>query len=260
MLGIVSKSNIAIHLIDGAESEAINRIKNILMGFAKKIDFINMNEISARKTLAILKNKNNIHEKVVNFIVNADLDLDNIKYDDDPSVSINVIEDTGDEEIEIPDEIIDQLRLTSVYKGKSVPSMLFDSVGTKKIIALSSYVIEALENDKILIVDELDSSLHFRLTRAIVAMFNNEYNEKSQLIFTVHDINLMDCKKLFRKEQIWFLHKDSEGVYLYSLSDFTADNGVRGDSDIIEKYKKGVLGAVPDPNFIKTLLEVNNEK
>ena len=260
MLGLASKGNIMIHLFDDAENKSIKKIKDILIGFAEKIDFINMNKISTRKTLEILKNKNRIQEKLVNFIINADLDLDNIKYDEDPKMSISVLSETGDEEVNIPDELLDQLRLTSVYKGKSVPSMLFDSVGTKKIIALSSYVIEALENDRILIVDELDSSLHFKLTRAIVSMFNNELNENSQLIFSGHDINLMDCKKLFRKEQIWFLHKDQEGVYLYSLKDFTAEDGIRSNSDIIEKYKKGALGAVPDPNFINTLLEVHNEK
>ncbi len=155
---------------------------------------------------------------------------------------------------------MDQIRLTSVYKGISVPSMLFDSTGTKKIVALSSYIIDALEKGRILIIDELDSSIHFKLARAIVSMFNNELNKNAQLIFSVHDINLMDCKKLFRKEQIWFIHKDEEGVYLYSLADFTAQDGIRDTTNIIEKYKKGILGAIPDPNMINTLLEVEHEK
>ena len=111
-------------------------------------------------------------------------------------------------------------------------------------------------NTLILVVDELDSSIHFKLTRAIVTMFNNELNENAQLIFTVHDINLMDCKRLFRKEQIWFVHKDEAGVYVYSLADFTAAKGVRDTSDIIEKYRKGTLGALPDPELINSLLSI----
>jgi AAA15 family ATPase/GTPase len=71
----------------------------------------------------------------------------------------------------------------SVYRGISVPSVLFDSVGSKKIEAFVGYIIEALKNGKILIIDELDSSLHFKLTRAIVAMFNNDSNNRAQLIF-----------------------------------------------------------------------------
>ena len=126
----------------------------------------------------------------------------------------------------------------------------------KKIAAIASYVIEALEQGRILVVDELDSSIHFKLTRAIVALFNNELNTNAQMIFTIHDINLMDCKRLFRKEQIWFIHKDEEGVYVYSLADFTAQQGVRDTTDIIEKYKQGALGALPEPEFIKSLLSI----
>ena len=106
-------------------------------------------------------------------------------------------------------------------------------------------------------VDELDSSIHFKLTRATVAMFNNELNLNGQMIFTVHDINLMDCKRLFRKEQIWFVDKDDNGVYVYSLADFTAENGVRDTSDIIEKYRKGAFAALPEPELINTLLGIN---
>ena len=160
--------------------------------------------------------------------------------------------------LDIPEKIMDQIKLVSVYEKHAVPSILFDSTGTKKFAALAGYIIEGLEDGRILVVDELDSSLHFKLTRAIVAMFNNELNQNAQLIFTVHDINLMDCRKLLRKEQIWFIHKDEDNVYLYSLAEFTAEKGVRDTSDIVNKYQKGLLGALPEPEFIKSLLEINN--
>ena len=92
---------------------------------------------------------------------------------------------------------------------------------------------------------------------AIVALFNNELNKNAHMIFTVHDINLMDCKRMFRKEQIWFVHKDEEGVYVYSLADFTAQKGVRDTTDIMEKYRKGALGALSDPELINALLSIN---
>ncbi|MGN0415634.1 MAG: ATP/GTP-binding protein [Agathobacter sp.] len=123
----------------------------------------------------------------------------------------------------------------------------------------NSVIIEALEQGRILVVDELDSSIHFKLTRAIVAMFNNELNTSAQMIFTVHDINLMDCKRMFRKEQIWFIHKDEEGVYVYSLADFTAQQGVRDTTDVMEKYRKGALGALPDPELINSLLSIKGD-
>ena len=41
----------------------------------------------------------------------------------------------------LPEQLLDQLKLISVYKGHPVPSMVFDSTGTKKIAALASYII-----------------------------------------------------------------------------------------------------------------------
>lgn len=43
---------------------------------------------------------------------------------------------------------MDQLRLISVHRGKPLPSIKFDSSGTKKIVALASYIVEALEKGK----------------------------------------------------------------------------------------------------------------
>ena len=222
-----------------------------------------MNNIPMERTINLMKNKNDLQKKVVEFIKNADLYMDDYAYVDMDKIHVkveNVDERPEEKALNIPEQIIDQIRLVSVYKGIPVPSILFDSTGTKKIAALASYIIEGLENGRILVVDELDSSIHFKLTRAIVAMFNNELNSNSQLIFTVHDINLMDCKKMFRKEQIWFVHKDQDGVYLYSLAEFTAQQGVRDTTDIMEKYRKGVLGALPDPELIRSLLSIKGNK
>ena len=259
MIPIVSKNNLLCYLIDTSKFQYVHEMKQILIGFADKIDIINMNDIPMKHTIELMKNKNQLQHKVVEFIKNADLYMDNFEYVDMDKIQLDVGEDNEKPEekvLDIPENIMDQIRLVSTYKGIHVPSMLFDSTGTKKIAAIASYVIEALEQGRILVVDELDSSIHFKLTRAIVAMFNNELNTNSQMIFTVHDINLMDCKRMFRKEQIWFIHKDEEGVYVYSLADFTAQQGVRDTTDVMEKYRKGALGALPDPELINSLLSI----
>lgn len=252
MFSVISKNNLLYNLIDVSKFEKMAEMKSHLIGLAKKIEVVNMNNIPMKHTIELMKNKNSLQNKIVAFIKNADLYLDNFEYVemDNIEAEFEGSNDKPEEEVlDVVENLMDQIRLVSTYKGVRVPSLLFDSTGTKKIAALASYVIEALEQGKILVIDELDSSIHFKLTRAIVAMFNNELNESAQMIFTVHDINLMDCKRMFRKEQIWFVHKDEEGVYVYSLADFTAEDGIRDTTDIIEKYKKGVLGALPDPEL-----------
>ena len=259
MFSVISKNNLLYNLIDVSKFEKMAEMKSHLIGLAKKIEVVNMNNIPMKHTIELMKNKNSLQNKIVAFIKNADLYLDNFEYVemDNIETEFEGSNDKPEEEVlDVFENLMDQIRLVSTYKGVRVPSLLFDSTGTKKIAALASYVIEALEQGKILVIDELDSSIHFKLTRAIVAMFNNELNESAQMIFTVHDINLMDCKRMFRKEQIWFVHKDEEGVYVYSLADFTAEDGIRDTTDIIEKYKKGVLGALPDPELINSLLSI----
>ena len=258
MIRLVTKSNVLFHLIDSGNSQTIDKIKEILTGFADRIDIIDMNTIPIEHTITLMKNKNRLQEKIVEFIKNADLYMDNFEYVEQEKILFNGIRKPNEQVLDLPEKLMDQIRLVSTYKGKRVSSMLFDSTGTKKIAAMASYVIEALEQGRILVVDELDSSIHFRLTRAIVTMFNNELNTNAQMIFTVHDINLMDCRRLFRKEQIWFVHKDKERVYVYSLAEFTANDGVRDTSDIIEKYRKGAFAALPEPELIKSLLSIQD--
>ena len=258
LLPHLSKNDILIYLIDSDEFTFVHEAKKLLVSFASRIDIVDMNNIPMDKTLKIMKNENQLHDKVVNFVKNADIYLENFTYLD--NVNVEVVFDGKPAEEVLEDDFKEKfnewIRLFSVYKGHPVPSIIFDSTGTKKIAALASYIIEALEQDRILIIDELDSSLHFKLTRAIVAMFNNELNTKAQMIFTVHDISLLDCKKLFRKEQVWFVDKDDDNVYVYSLADFTAEDGIRDTTDVFEKYRKGMLGAIPDPEFINTLLSI----
>ena len=250
MIPLMSSNNLLCYVIDASKFEHLEKMKKIIVEFAQKIDILNMNNIPMKKTIELMKNQGDLQKKVVEFIKNADLYMDNFEYVDMDQIKIDdrTENEKPDEEVlNMREKLMEQIRLVSTYKGVKVPSLIFDSTGTKKIAALASYIIEGLENGRILIVDELDSSIHFKITRAIVAMFNNELNTNAQMIFTVHDINLMDCKRMFRKEQIWFVHKDQDGVYVYSLADFTAQQGVRDTTDIMEKYRKGALGALPDP-------------
>ena len=259
MIPVMSKNNLLCYVVDAGKFEHIGRMKQILVEFAQNIDIINMNNIPMQHTIEFMKSKDKLQQKVVDFIKNADLYMDNFEFADMDKIKFesNAGEEMPEEKVlAIPEDVMDRIRLVSTYKGVHVPSMLFDSTGTKKIASIASYVIEALERGRILVVDELDSSIHFKLTRAIVAMFNNELNTNAQMIFTVHDINLMDCKRMFRKEQIWFVHKDEEGVYVYSLADFTAQQGIRDTTDVMEKYRKGVLGALPDPELINSLISI----
>lgn len=150
----VSPNNLLCYNLSVDKFPLLSRIKNIISEFASKFDFVNMNNIPMEKTIELLKNHNNLQEKVVEFVKSSDLYLEDYKYDElrrndilfESRMSKNDSEKKPDEKVlNIPEQVIDKIALTSVYKGISVPSILFDSTGTKKIAALASYIIEGLE-------------------------------------------------------------------------------------------------------------------
>ncbi len=260
-----------MYLLDIKQFPQLALMKEKLVAFASSIDVIDMNNIPIQKTLEMLKQSSEMQRLIADFVKKADLSLEDFRYATDEQFAKMKLDTNGipgsdmprarEEALNIRSQIVDLCHLQSVYNGVRVPSIFFDSTGTKKFAALASYIMQALMEERILVVDELDNSLHFRLTRTIIALFNNELNKHAQIIATVHDIALLDCKKLFRKDQIWFTAKDKEQAYLYPLSDFTArQDGVRETTDLMEKYKSGVFGALPEPELFESLLEINNGK
>lgn len=120
-----------------------------------------------------------------------------------------------------------------------------ESDGTRALFAFAGPWLDVLENDRILVVDELDTSLHPLIVHQLVKLFH-QYASKAQLIFTTHDTTILS-QKLLRRDQIWFMEKDDKhSTQLYSLADFTPR-----DNEIIERsYLNGRYGGIP---FLKDL-------
>ncbi|QEI39826.1 hypothetical protein BMF77_00379 [Dolichospermum sp. UHCC 0315A] len=117
-----------------------------------------------------------------------------------------------------------------------------ESDGTKRLFEIAGYWLYVLQNGEILIIDEIDRSLHPVLSKALIKMFNNpEINKNNaQLIFTTHDTTLLDGE-IFRPDQIWFTEKDNSMTKLYSLFDFRP----REDESLQKGYLLGRYGAIP---------------
>ena len=127
MLSVFASNNLLIYMVDTKKFDRLNLMKQRLVSFASKIDVINMNNIPIKKTIDLLKNKDSIQDKVVAFIKNADLYLDDYKYGDLNDIKVNKDTNGIAEEsvLNLPDQLLDQIRLISVYKGVPVPSILF---------------------------------------------------------------------------------------------------------------------------------------
>jgi hypothetical protein len=129
-----------------------------------------------------------------------------------------------------------------------------ESTGTKKLFIVMALMLDALMNGTILLLDEMDASLHPLLTRKLVEIFKDPAlnKKKAQLLFTSQDTNLLDME-LFKKEQVYFVEKSGVGeTSLVSLADYA---NIR--SEKIEKnYILGKFGAVPYLGSFEFLNEV----
>lgn len=115
-----------------------------------------------------------------------------------------------------------------------------ESKGTMKAIALFVVITKTIATGRPLIVDELNAKLHPLLLKHIVDQFHT-CEGQSQLIYTTHDTTLMD-KKFFRRDQIWFVDKDTFGrSTLCALSDYK----IRSDASFEKDYLGGVYGGIP---------------
>lgn len=123
-----------------------------------------------------------------------------------------------------------------------------ESSGTNKLFNISGPVFDVLHDGGILIVDELDASLHPLLTLAVTKLFNSqELNPKNaQLIFATHDTNLLNYGH-YRRDQIYFVEKDPYGASeIYSLVEYKEEGKtVRKDRSYEKDYIDGRYGAIP---------------
>lgn len=123
-----------------------------------------------------------------------------------------------------------------------------ESYGSQRFFGIIGPILHALDHGRVLIVDELDCSMHPRLTRKIVELFHSKETNPNgaQLIFATHDTNLM-TPTLFRRDQIWITEKGNNGgTELYSLSDIDSKDRPRKEEPFEKRYLEGRYGGVPN--------------
>lgn len=127
--------------------------------------------------------------------------------------------------------------------GKSFFDFNFseESDGTKRLFDLIDMLLTKRE-DTLFVVDELERSLHPKLTEHFLELFMQAHEgERMQLLFTTHEDTIMD-QELFRRDEIWFIERDANNASsIYSLDRFKE----RYDKKLSKAYLEGRYGAIP---------------
>lgn len=194
-------------------------------------------------------------EKVQRLLCFVDTGISGMEIVDD--------EDLDTPDIKVPDHIPDEVR-RAIIKGHQ-KKILFsheskgdrleyfeeeeESAGTRKLFRLAPIIIETLKYGGVLILDELDNSMHPFMAELIIKLFNDSRVNKNnaQLIFSTHNIALMSPER-FRRDQIWFTEKKYGETSLYSLDDFDKKK-VKSNSPFYQWYTEGRFDAVPKIDY-----------
>ena len=195
--------------------------------------------------------------KMIELVKTADIGIEDIRLEE-TVVPAHIVDKLPWPE-EIKKEILDDGGLTATIletyhkkfdaNNNEAGEVVFkldreESQGTRKFFKMSAPILNTLRDGKVLIIDELDASLHPMITKHLISLFHNkEINTKNaQLIFATHDANLL-TKSIFRRDQIWLTEKDKFGATdISSLAQF---KNVRNNDDFEKHYIQGKYGAIP---------------
>lgn len=196
-----------INIIDYIEEESD---ENIIERKLSKNDYINL-----------LEDLNNLSTKFKNLkcTLRIENDLYTISKNDDNSYSVSSLKFIHDE------------------SGNKFGAYE-ESDGTIRILELIDIL---LTNNKLFLIDELDSSLHPMLVDGLLKIFLNS-KSANQLIITTHEAKTLDFD-LVRRDEIWFAEKKEDGsTKIYSLEEYK--DVARFDKKIDKAYLEGRFGAV----------------
>lgn len=141
-------------------------------------------------------------------------------------------------------------RLTTVHHAEDGRSVEFfmseESDGTQRFVDLlpAFYDLGKSTSPRVFVIDEIDRSLHTTLTRNLISVYLKGLSQesRSQLIFTAHDVMLMD-QDLLRRDEIWLAEKDRGGCS--TLVPLGSQRGVRSDLVLRKRYLEGEFGGLP---------------
>ncbi len=215
------------------DANSLEEINKLLKSFDTGISEVSIKEIDFEELASMLPKP--VFDDV----------MKNIKVHLKNSDAINMSMRTNDNFFNIIAEKSEEPKVSMLCLKHSKSFYDFDfkdeSDGTRRIFDLMDMLLSKRE-DVLYVVDELERSLHPKLTAHFLELFMRTHKgDRVQLIFTTHEDSIMDLR-LFRRDEIWFVERDNENSSeIYSLDRFKE----RYDKRLSKAYLEGRYGAIP---------------
>jgi AAA15 family ATPase/GTPase len=237
-------------------------LTTVLLWFRQKMSVLDLSTSPRSlvdQTALRLKHDATFRERVVRLIRHADLGISNLELSngqrlDDTSGTVPpgaTIEDHIDfTKGTVSTVVWAPHTIHSIHRSPDGKAVRFnfleaESNGTQRFLALAGPWLDALDQGALLVIDELDCSMHPLLTRKLVELFqtSDANPQGAQLVFSTQDNVLMDLE-MFRRDQIWIVEKDRAGASrLSSLYEFAEKP--RNNEALRGRYLAGRYGGVP---------------
>lgn len=217
------------------ENDSLTLINNLISTFDTGVSNVRIEEIDSNDLAKMLPKPvlDDVMEKIKN----------NLTESDKRSFRMSGRSDTAFFNIEFNGSEEHKITTIKLRHGKTLYDFDFEdeSDGTRRLFDLIDMLLMK-EDDVVYIVDELERSLHPKLTEHFLELFDERHkNHKIQLIFTTHEASIMD-QELFRRDEIWFIERNAENnSKIYSLDNFKE----RYDKKLSKAYLEGRYGAIP---------------
>lgn len=219
-------------------------LRSLYDWIANRPVFFNPMPMDAEYTISRLEEPT-FRRQVVDFLQSSAIPVSEILVETSRNTGPHIkLDATGKAETTMEEFVHKHARFQHVTsQGEAIFDLHDESLGTQRLFALTGPVLDILEKGRLLIVDEIESSLHPLLVRRLLELFHDPATNRSgaQLLFTSHSTLLFD-QSLFRRDQIYLVEKDlAQATNLVPLSDFQ----VRKDLVLEKAYLDGRFGAVP---------------
>ena len=185
--------------------------------------------------------------RVLNVMRSADLHIADIEVESVPGQQVDFkLEPGKPPEFSARDQNVPIVKYVHQVEGSDPVAFdsRYESLGTQRLLSYIGPILDAIENGKLLVIDEIDSSLHPMVVRFLLRLLHDPTvsTRGAQLWMTTHDSSLLDID-LLRRDQFWFVEKDrQQASRLYPLTDFSPRKG-----EALEKaYLRARYGGVPN--------------
>ena len=218
--------------------------------FENTLKIVGIGGISSGLSTSLCE-KTSQKKDIVQFLQSAGMNITDIKVNPQKN-STNDLPEEMPNDMSQPGllnlETEEFVNIQIIYAGEDGYSFALplkgESSGTKKLFAYAGFWLDALNEGRVLFVDELHDNLHPLIVQMLVGLFhNNQTNPKNaQLMLTTHKTSILS-QEVFRRDQVWFASQEgTQGTHLTPLSDYKVRKGAE---DIERYYLDGRYGAVP---------------